>query len=339
MNCIGLDVHETTISGAVLRQGEVQYRFQVPTRTQALREVIGQVQGPKRVAVEEGHLSDWCKRTLEGVVQEVVICDPRWNRLISEGEDKVDPVDAYRLGLLLWLGQLRPVYHGDVELQKLKEAVISYWQSNGDLTRVKNRLKSQFARRGLAIKNTSLYREEGFRRVREQLEASWGETQLVDSLFSQLSFFRQQKAQRLKYLRQQQGSHQEVLRYLRTIPGVGPIVGVTFYAFIGDPWRFPNKRKLWKYCGLAVKHKSSGGRRKGHPRRSQQYNRRLKHVLGIAAQAALRRQDGNWLSQTGQLLLQQKGGVSAVKRTLSRKISVIAWNIMKDPQPFREEGY
>lgn len=337
MNCIGLDVHETSVFGAVLREGEVEFRFEVPTQTEALQEVIQRIKGPKRVAVEECNLSDWCKRTLEGFVNEVIICDPRWNRLISEDEHKVDPVDAYRLGLLLWLGQLRPVYHGDLQLQKLKEGVISYWQCNGDLTRAKNRLKSQFARRGLAIKDGSVYREEGFLRARQQLEASWGETQMVDSFFDQLRFFRQQKAERLHYLRQQQRSHLPVLRYLRTIPGVGPIVAVTFYAFIGDPWRFPNKRKLWKYCGLAVKHKFSGGRRKGHPRRSQQYNRKLKHVLGLAAQAALRCQDGNALTQTGQLLGQSGGGASAVKRTLSRKISVIAWSIMKDPQPYREE--
>ena len=205
MNCIGLDVHETSVFGAVLREGEVEFRFEVPTQTEALQEVIQRIKGPKRVAVEECNLSDWCKRTLEGFVNEVIICDPRWNRLISEDEHKVDPVDAYRLGLLLWLGQLRPVYHGDLQLQKLKEGVISYWQCNGDLTRAKNRLKSLFARRGLA------------------------------------------------------------------------------------------------------------------------------------AQAALRCQDGNALTQTGQLLGQSGGGASAVKRTLSRKISVIAWSIMKDPQPYREE--
>jgi transposase len=295
------------------------------------------IKGPKRVAVEECNLSDWCKRTLEGVVNEVIICDPRWNRLISEGEDKVDAVDAYRLGLLLWLGQLRPVYHANLELQQLKEAVISYWQSSGDVTRAKNRLKSQFARRGLAVTDGRVYREEGFQGARQQLQESWGQTQIVDSLFEQLRFSRHQQAQRLRHLRQQQRSHLAVLRYLRTIPGVGPIVAVTFYAFIGDPWRFPNKRKLWKYCGLAVKHKFSSKRRKGHPRRSQQYNRRLKHVLGIAAQAALRCRDRNSLTQTAQLLLQQASGASAVRRTLSRKISVIAWSIMKDPQPYREE--
>jgi transposase len=276
---------------------------------------------------------------LEGIVDEVVICDPRWNRLISEAEDKVDPVDAYRLGLLLWLGQLREVYHADLPLQQLKEVVISYWQSGADLTRAKNRLKSQFARRGLAIQDGSVYRQEGFQAARQQLDQSWGQTQIVESLFEQLSFFRQQQAERLRHLRQQQHSHLPILKQLRTIPGVGPIVAVTFFAFIGDPWRFPNKRKLWKYCGLAVKQSLSAGRRKGRARRSQQYNRRLKHILGMAAKAALRCQDGNDLTARGRSLLRQGREPSVVRRTLSRKIAVIAWSILKDPQPYREEVY
>jgi len=339
MNCIGLDVHQTSTFGSVVREGEEVFRFEVASEAKQLRKRLRRIKGAKRVAVEEGNLSDWCKRTLEGVVDEVIICDPRWNRLISEGEDKVDAVDAYRLGLLLWLDQLRPVYHASLELQQLKEAVISYWQSSADVTRAKNRLKSQFARRGLAVKDGSVYREEGFQRLRQQLEHSWGQTQIVDSLFEQVSFSRQQQAERLGHLRQQQRSHVSVLKQLRTIPGVGPIVAVTFFSFIGDPWRFPNKRKLWKYCGLAVKHPFSAGRRTGYPRRSQQYNRRLKHVLGMAAQAALRCQNGNALTQTGQLLVQQGKAASAVRRALSRKIAVIAWSIMKNPQPYREEVY
>ena len=115
MNCIGLDVHQTSTFGSVVREGREVFRFEVETQAESLQERIGQIKGAKRVAVEEGNLSDWCKRTLEGIVKEVIICDPRWNRLISEGEDKVDPVDAYRLGLLLWLGQLRPLYHANLE--------------------------------------------------------------------------------------------------------------------------------------------------------------------------------------------------------------------------------
>ena len=49
-----------------------------------MREAIASLKGPKRVVVEEGILADWCKRVLEPLVNEFVICDPRWNRLAPE---------------------------------------------------------------------------------------------------------------------------------------------------------------------------------------------------------------------------------------------------------------
>ena len=337
MNCIGLDVHQERTFGSVVRAGEEVFRFEVATQERALLEVIGQIPGPKRIVVEEGNLSDWCKRTLEQSVQEVIICDPRWNRLISEADDKMDQVDAYRLGLLLWMGQLRAVYHADLQMQQLKEVVISYWQASGDVTRAKNRLRSQLARRGVRMGSSRLYREKGYRLARQQLAECWPQTTIADSLFEQVRFFRQQQAQRLQHLRQQQRGHRAVLRQLQTIPGVGPIVAVTFLAMIADPWRFCNRRQLWKYCGLAVKQVQSGGRTKGRGRRCQQYNRRFKHVLGIAAMAAWRCQDGNRLSQKAQTLRQEGKPASVIRRTLSRQIAVIAWTILKDPQPYRKE--
>ena len=116
MNCIGLDVHCETVEMSVVREGQEIFKVQVPTEEGRLKEAISSLKGPKRVVVEEGVLADWCKRVLEPVVNEFVICDPRRNRLVSEAEDKDDPVDAYRLALLLWMGQLKRVYHGDAAL-------------------------------------------------------------------------------------------------------------------------------------------------------------------------------------------------------------------------------
>ena len=334
MNCIGLDVHCETVEMSVVREGQEIFKVQVPTEEGRLKEAISSLKGPKRVVVEEGVLADWCKRVLEPVVNEFVICDPRRNRLVSEAEDKDDPVDAYRLALLLWMGQLKRVYHGDAALQQLKEAVIAYWQSNGDLTRAKNRLKNQWTRRGLRA-GRELYREPGYAQWREKLEAAWGPTELADGSFAQVSFLRQHKARRLKWLRQQAGSYGKKIACLQSIPGVGFIVAVTFVAFLGDPARFPNKRKLWKYCGLGLRYRRSAGKSTGRLRRSREYNRLLKGVLGIAAQATRRSRD-NALVRYGDDLQTQGKSPSIVRRTLSRKIAVIAWSLLKQQQSYQD---
>jgi hypothetical protein len=161
MKFVGLDVHQDNTVISVVESGEKVLGFEVATQQEALRQAIMSLKGAKQIVVEEGQLADFCKRSLEDLAHRFVICDPRRNRLISEAEDKDDPVDSYRLALLLWMGQIREVYHADCGMQKLKEAVHSYWQASQDLTRAKNRLRSQLSRRGLALR-VDLYREEGY---------------------------------------------------------------------------------------------------------------------------------------------------------------------------------
>ena len=45
---------------------------------------------------------------------------------------------------------------------------------------------------------------------------------------------------------------------LETIPGIGPLLGLTIATEIGDIARFPSARKLIGYAGLAPKIKQSG---------------------------------------------------------------------------------
>ena len=42
----------------------------------------------------------------------------------------------------------------------------------------------------------------------------------------------------------------DAIRRLQTIPGVGPWVSVTLYAWVGDVSRFPSARRLAAYAGL-----------------------------------------------------------------------------------------
>jgi hypothetical protein len=51
-----------------------------------------------------------------------VVCDPRRNALLQEGNQN-DRVDARKLAELLQNNQLRSVYHGDHGLRALKELV------------------------------------------------------------------------------------------------------------------------------------------------------------------------------------------------------------------------
>ena len=118
---IGMDVHKESISMAV-------------------RNAVGKVvmRGEVLVTFEEGTWAAWLYDLPKPRVTRVVVCDPRRNALLQEGNQN-DRVDARKLAELLQNNQLRPVYHGDHGLRTLKELVRSYLTIKKDLSRTMTR--------------------------------------------------------------------------------------------------------------------------------------------------------------------------------------------------------
>lgn len=84
----------------------------LPTKAADLREFFKGLKGTVHVALEEGAQATWLYDLIEPLVAEVVVCDPRRNKLIHTG-NKGDRVDARKLARLLRLGELHAVYHGE----------------------------------------------------------------------------------------------------------------------------------------------------------------------------------------------------------------------------------
>jgi len=93
------------------------------------------------VTFEEGTWAAWLYDLLKPHVTKWVVCDPRRNALLQEGNQN-DRVDARKLAELLHNNQLRSVYHGDHGLRTLKELVRSYLTITQDLSRVMTRVKA-----------------------------------------------------------------------------------------------------------------------------------------------------------------------------------------------------
>src|ERR1700730_7772280 len=85
----------------------------------------------------------WLHDLLQPHVAEVLVCDPRKNALLKEG-NKNDRIDARKLASLLRGGLLSAVYHGENGVRALKELARSYLAITQDLTRVMNRLKALY---------------------------------------------------------------------------------------------------------------------------------------------------------------------------------------------------
>ena len=114
---IGLDVHQATISVAVLDSGgKLVMEAILETKAETILQFIQGLRGSLRVTLEEGACAAWLHDLLKPHVAQVLVCDPRKNALIKAG-NKSDRIDARKLAELLYLDKLHPVYHGETGIR------------------------------------------------------------------------------------------------------------------------------------------------------------------------------------------------------------------------------
>ena len=141
---IGLDVHQATISVAVMDcQGKVVMESILETRASTLLEFFAGLRGSLFVTFEEGTWAAWLYDLLKPHVTEVLVCNPRKIPLVKQG-NKSDKIDARKLAERLRLHDLKSVYHGETGVRLLRELARSYLTIVQDLSRVMNRLKALY---------------------------------------------------------------------------------------------------------------------------------------------------------------------------------------------------
>jgi transposase len=84
----------------------------IETEAATILQFIQSLRGQLQVTFEEGTWAAWLYDLLKPHVDQLVVCDPRRNALLKEG-NKSDKVDARKLANLLRAGLLRSVYHGE----------------------------------------------------------------------------------------------------------------------------------------------------------------------------------------------------------------------------------
>ena len=95
------------------------------------------------MALEETIQAGWLWEVIRPWVREVVVCDPRRNKLLQEGS-KGDKPDVRKLAELLRVGLLRSVYHGHEATRELKQLVQAYDTFCLDTRRGMSRIKANF---------------------------------------------------------------------------------------------------------------------------------------------------------------------------------------------------
>ena len=331
---IALDVHCAFCEMAVVTgTGKLVGRDRCETRIPALREVIAKVRRPRRVTFEAGPLADWLARELRSSVDELVVCEPRRNSWIARDGDKDDPIDARNLADLYRGGYLKATHQSEsLGRSLLKQQVSLYHDRVKERVRQGNQLVALFRRHGVFVKATHTLQEEPWCRCLRQLPRSpvlhQGLT-LVRQIYAQLSA--QEESLRAGLIGM--AKQEEPIRRFETLPGMGWIRSVTFYAYIDAPQRFRSKAALWRYSGIGLERRHSG-RGPVQTRLSRQGNRRLKNVLLGAAQAAIAQGKNPYAHKYRHWT--QEEGVPApnARRNVARAIAATLWSLWKTGETF-----
>ena len=120
---------------------------------------------------------------------------------------------------------------------------------------------------------------------------------------------------------------------LRSIPGLGDLLGLTFAAVIGDVLRFPSARKLVGYSGLSPRVSQSGeSSRTG--RLSKAGPGLLRWAAVEAAQNAYR-PTNPWHPLYRDVKTRTGGKSNPAKAAVARKILIAAWHVLSLQEPFK----
>src|SRR5437879_13844350 len=94
----------------------------IETKASTVLQFIDGLRGDLHVTFEEGTSAAWLYDLLKPHVTKWVVCDPRKNKSMREGNQN-DKIDARRLAELSRLNHLNPVYQGLQGLQTSTEVV------------------------------------------------------------------------------------------------------------------------------------------------------------------------------------------------------------------------
>jgi transposase len=292
---------------------------EVPASVKELRTYLGALNGKKLLTFEEGTCSQWLYTELKEHVDELIVCDPYRNSLLKEGP-KTDRIDAGKLVQLLRAGLLKPVFHSGDEFIFMRKLVSGYIDLVRAIVRAKNQRSAVYRSSGLAVGDglghpAERFVVEGLDRV---IEANEDEKARYEAEFARLC------------------KQHQLLRNLKTIPGIGEIGAVKIASRVVDARRFATKGDFLSYCGLIRLERMSGGRSYG--RKEPRYSSILKEVFKFAAIGATScTRNSSFSRYYDYLVLEKNYPPHNARNALSRRIAILAWGVLKSGKAFKPQ--
>ena len=250
MKSIGMDAHSRTSTFVVMgKSGKVLRRARVGTSESGVLGFVRSVKGKKKLAFEEGVMSQWLYLLLRDEVDELVVCQPRE----KEGA-KTDEIDAGEIADLLRVGRLKSVFHEDSDLMHLRTLVSGYGDVVEEIVRTKNRYKALYRQVAIPTNVPGFYESTEMLGLLDENVRRY----VACALFEQLDLLEEQRCGYLERFNANVRSYKPI-RLLMSIPGIGVVRANQIVAVMVTPYRFPTRYKLFAYAALTKHVRESDG--------------------------------------------------------------------------------
>jgi transposase len=330
----GLDVSVKETSVCIVDDtGKIVREVKVASEPEALLAMLtNRAYHFKRIGLEAGPLSQWLFSALTEAGLPVICVETRHMRAVLKAQvNKTDRNDARGVAQMMRAGLFRPVHVKTLRNQKLRMLLTHRKLLQSKAIAIENDLRGTLRNFGLKVGMVATLKFET--RIKDLVENLPDLAVLVDPLLIVRRVLREQVAimhRRLLALVRDD----DVCRRLMTVPGVGPIVALTYRATVDVPARFRNSKAVGALFGLTPsKYQSGESDRTGGISRCGDEMMRM--MLYEAAQSMLvRSAKWSWLKAWAMKIAKHRGMKKATV-ALARRLAVIMHRMWVDGTEFR----
>ena len=330
----GLDVSVKETSVCIVDDaGKIVREARVASEPEALLQVLTKtIYRFKRVGLEAGPLSQWLYSVLAEAGLPVICVETRHMRAALKSRiNKTDRNDARGMAQMMRVGLYRPVHVKTLRSQKLRVLLTHRKLLQSKAIAIENDLRATLRNFGLKVGMIGTVKFEA--RIRELVANLPDLAVLVEPLLIVRRAIREQvSVLHRRLLALVRGD--DVCRRLMTIPGVGPVVALTFRVTVVVPARFRNSKAVGAVFGLTpAKYQSGENDRTGAISRCGDEMMRM--MLYEAAQSMLvRTVKWSWLKAWAMKIARHRGMKKAIV-ALARRLAVIMHRMWVDGTEFR----
>ncbi len=242
----GLDVSVKETNVCIVDDtGSIVREVKVVSEPEALLQVLGNpIHRLKRIGLEAGPLSQWLFSALAEAGLPAICVETRHMRAVLQAQiNKTDRNDARGMAQMMRAGLYRPVHVKTLRSQKLRMLLTH---------------RKLLQSKAIAIDNDGTLRNFGLEaRIKELVEDLPDLAELVEPLL----IVRRTVREQIGILHRRLLTvvwNDEVCRRLMTVPGVDPVVALTYRATVDVPARFRNSKAVGAVFGLTPSRYQSG---------------------------------------------------------------------------------